>query len=108
MTAITITARESLEEEQACATAAFQSAQLQIKTFPVRVHGVRLTALGADEGAAISRIIRENERIHPGLRIRSVRWVRCAQRNREDGSKKTCSTLHMELYIPEDVNRLVT
>lgn len=106
--AISMAARESLEKEHSWATAAFQSAQIQTRTYPVRVHGVQLAALENDEGIAISRLIRENERLHPGLRIKSVRWVRSAQKLREDGSKKKCSTLHMELYTPEDVNSLVT
>ena len=101
-------ARERLEEDTTWASATYKSTTVLVQSFPVRVHGVRLAAVDKrDPVGSIRRIQAENARPHPILMIRSLRWPKGASKNRDDGSRKRCSTLHIEVSTPEKVNRLV-
>ena len=90
VSAKSLEAREMLEKESGWATAAFSSARVKVKTYPIRVYGVRLEVLTNNEGAAISQIIQDNEKLHPGLRIQGLKWTKAAAKPNRNGGQKRC------------------
>lgn len=104
----TVAAREKIERENGLASEKFNSATLKRKSLPVRVHGFRLGSINeANQLESIQRILDDNAKIHPDLKILGVRWPKSATRKTTEGNSKFRSTLHIEVAKTADVNRLV-
>ena len=80
------------------------SAALQIRTFSVTAHGIRVQNVNtADQAQAIDRLHKVSSRLHPGLRIVRVSWSAKAIRER-----KIYSSLRLEIATAEMANSLVS
>lgn len=72
----TISAREALEETTTWAKRVYKSAVVIKKTFPVMIHGMRISAFDVDDQAATrAKVEADNKGLHPGLVVRKTRWV---------------------------------
>jgi hypothetical protein len=93
--------KREMEEKKEWAKAIASSAETRKKTWPVMVHGVKITDYPLNEcEKQAKRIAKENTKLHPNLQIRKLRWL-----NRTDG--KEFSTLIIEADNAEDANRLI-
>ncbi len=104
----TVEGREALERMQEWASVAYPSAKVVRKTFYVAAEGACINLLDEKEKEkGLARIREDNVITHPNTDFTSFGWAKHAARLRQDGSKKTCSTLIIGVATPEAVNRLV-
>ena len=96
--------KEIMEKEQSWTNTIANSAQVQRKTYPVFVHGVKKEALDTtDMGKACSDLENQNRTIHPGLEIAKIAWPKAAQ-----ALSKQYGSVIVETTSPEMANRLIT
>ncbi len=70
-------AKQRLQQKTEWVTKLSPAAKVHRRTFPVIVHGIPTASLiRLDSAAQASLIKRENEKLHPGLNISRVRWLR--------------------------------
>ena len=103
--ASSVEAREKLEKEEWIKVVA-PPARILRQTFPVLVHGVKVTAYKKEEQEeGIQKIKKHNRRLHPGLNIVRFSWL-WAEVKKKDGKEKTHSSLLLEIATPEMANKV--
>jgi hypothetical protein len=94
-------AKKDMEEAQEWAKRIAPAAEVRKRTWPVLIHAVRVADYGqAPDEASAKRIQKENERLHPGLKIASLRWLGHV-------GVKEFTTLILEVESATQANRLL-
>jgi len=97
-------ATRSLQSNTKWTSSLGTSAKVHKQAFPVLVHGVSTAPLLRCTGEEQSRLIeRENSRLHPGLKIQRVAWLR-----NPEHYKKTATSIIIETDSAEQANRLIS
>ena len=72
------------------------------KTWPIIIHGMRVADFPRDAFEENTKLLKkENDRLHPGLKIADVRWM-----SKVEG-KKDYSSLIVEVASAEHANRII-
>ena len=95
-------ARLELEKQAVWAKGIAPSAKVVRKTYAVLAHGIRTSLDIENAEAAITRLQKENERLHPGLEILRLAWPKKVM-----GSGKAYSSLIVEVAEEAMANRLL-
>jgi hypothetical protein len=104
----TTEAKEALEQAVEWVAQAFPSAVLIRKTFGVIAHGIRITAFDTNsQEANRAKIERDNQDLHPGLKVIRTRWLGSAFKPTLDGKKKLFSSLIVYTATAEMADRLI-
>ena len=95
--------KEGLENNVAWLKDIANSAIIKRQTFPVLVHGTKIREIDtSDQKEAARKIIEQNKRLHPDLKIMKLGWS--AQTLR---SRKIYSSFIIELTTAEQANRVI-
>lgn len=104
----TAEARETLERETSWLSEKYKSARVLRKSFPVMVHGVKISSVKADDLVATQgRIEEDNQILHPGLEIVGVRWISSALRPAANRTRKRYSSLVVSAATPEMADEMI-
>jgi hypothetical protein len=93
--------KRDMEETQEWAKRIAPAAEVRKRTWPILIHAVRVADYGqnpCEENA--KRIQKENERLHPGLKIASIRWLGHAE-------KKEFTSMIIEIESASQANRVL-
>ena len=106
--ATTVEAREALEQKTPWVTKEYKSAIVIRKSFPVMVHGMKISRFDENDQPTIrERIERGSKDLHPNLKVMKGRWSTSAWRPTVKGEKKRYSSLILDVATPEMADTLI-
>ena len=99
---VTMEARETLEKHTNWTTKVYKTTTIVRKTFPVIVHGIKISAFNANRQEEIKqKIERENTHLHPGMEVVKARWLPGTDKLSRNGQPKKDGSLVISVATPE-------
>lgn len=96
--------RQKLEKEQSWLKEIAPSAEVVVASYPVRVHGIKVTRVDiSDQKRIIADITKQNERLHNNLQITKIAWPKSALQG-----KLAYASLLVNAASAEEADRIIT